>query len=72
MQSCSSTDRSSSSTASGLLVDQQDQFFAGFSDYLQTLDSEPPSLNAVFQVGHTSLRADVMDSFGWPATVSEM
>ena len=55
-----------------LLVEHQDQLFAGFSDYLQTLDSEPPSLNAVFQVGHSTLRAAVMDSFDRPATVSEM
>ena len=55
-----------------LLVDHQDQLFAGFSDYLQTLDCEPPSLNAVFQVGHTTLRAAVMDSFDRPVTSDEM
>ena len=55
-----------------LLVEHQDQLFAGFSDYFQTLDSEPPSLNAVFQVGHTTLRAAVMDSFDRPVTADEM
>jgi N-acyl-D-amino-acid deacylase len=39
-----------------LLVEREDQFFTDFGNYLQTLAENPPSLNAVCQVGHTTLR----------------
>jgi len=55
-----------------LLVKHQDQFFSGFGTYLQTLAEEPPSLNALCQVGHTTLRAAVMDSYDRPANAEEV
>ena len=55
-----------------ILVEREDQFFADFGNYLQTLTDNPPSLNAVCQVGHTTLRAAVMDSYDRPATAAEI
>jgi len=55
-----------------VLVKHQDQFFSGFGTYLQTLAEEPPSLNALCQVGHTTLRAAVMDSYDRPANAVEV
>jgi N-acyl-D-amino-acid deacylase len=47
-------------------------FFAEFSDYLSALDKDPPAINALCQVGHSSLRAGAMDSLDRPATDSEV
>ncbi|MBC8258476.1 MAG: D-aminoacylase [SAR324 cluster bacterium] len=55
-----------------ILVEREDQFFADFGQYLQALTENPPSLNAVFQVGHTTLRAAVLDSYDRPATAEEI
>lgn len=55
-----------------ILVENQDQFFDNFGSYLQALAVEPPSLNAVCQVGHTTLRAATMDSYDRPATAEEI
>jgi N-acyl-D-amino-acid deacylase len=55
-----------------LLVEREDQFFTDFGNYLQTLAENPPSLNAVCQVGHTALRVAVMDSYDRPATADEI
>jgi len=48
------------------------QFFASFSGYLSALDQDPPALNAACQVGHTTLRAAVMDRFDRAATSVEI
>ena len=55
-----------------LLGRHPDEFFHGFADYLKALDDDPPSLNAICQVGHTTLRASVMDSYDSPATSVEI
>ncbi|MEE3122147.1 MAG: D-aminoacylase [SAR324 cluster bacterium] len=55
-----------------LLGRHPDEFFHGFADYLKALDDDPPSLNAICQVGHTTLRASVMDSYDRPATSDEI
>jgi N-acyl-D-amino-acid deacylase len=55
-----------------LLGEHQDQFYSNFDDYFQALDNEPPSLNAVCQVGHTTLRAATMDAYDRPATAKEL
>ena len=55
-----------------ILVEREDQFFADFGKYLQALTENPPSLNAVCQVGHTTLRAAVMDSYDRPAIGKEI
>jgi N-acyl-D-amino-acid deacylase len=51
---------------------QADQFFASFDGYLSALDRDPPALNAACQVGHTTLRAGVMDRFDRAATAAEI
>ena len=55
-----------------VLVNHHDQFFSDFGNYFQALAEEPPSLHALCQVGHTTLRAAVMDSYDRPATTEEM
>ena len=55
-----------------LLGKRKDEFFASFGAYLKALDDDPPALNAVCQVGHTTLRASSMDSYDRPATTDEV
>jgi N-acyl-D-amino-acid deacylase len=43
-----------------------------FGDYLATLDDEPPAVNAVCLVGHTTLRASAMARLDRPAEASEI
>jgi N-acyl-D-amino-acid deacylase len=47
-------------------------FFSGFADYLNALDNDPPALNALCQVGHSSLRVEAMDNLQRPATAAEI
>lgn len=47
-------------------------FYGDFTDYLAALDAEPPALNALCQVGHSSLRAGAMDALDRPATPGEI
>jgi N-acyl-D-amino-acid deacylase len=47
-------------------------FFSGFADYLSALDNDPPALNALCQVGHSSLRVEAMDNLQRPATADEI
>lgn len=49
-----------------------DDYFERFSDYLGALNNEPPAVNAACQVGHSSLRAEAMDSLDRQATASEI
>lgn len=47
-------------------------FFASFSDYFDALESTPPAVNVVAQVGHSSLRVMAMNELDRPATPSEI
>ena len=55
-----------------LIADDGAKFFASFAAYLDALDSEPPALNAVAQVGHSTLRAGAMDRLDRPANAAEI
>lgn len=55
-----------------LLGKHKDEFFGGFGDYLKAMDDEPAALNALCQVGHTTLRAATMDTYDRPATEAEV
>lgn len=55
-----------------LLSPNYEDFFASFGDYLSTLDKDPAAVNAVCQVGHSSLRAEAMDSLNRPASRTEI
>jgi len=55
-----------------LLGDRGEYRFARFRDYLDALDAAPPAVNAACLVGHTTLRAGVMDRFDRPATRDEI
>ena len=48
------------------------QFFPTFSAYLAALDNDPPALNAVCQVGHSTLRVGAMDTLDRAATPAEL
>jgi len=47
-------------------------FFADFGDYLAALDADPAATNVVAQVGHSTLRAGVMDRFDRAASLGEI
>ncbi|MGI9336654.1 MAG: N-acyl-D-amino-acid deacylase family protein [Gammaproteobacteria bacterium] len=55
-----------------LVGEDGELFFAAFGDYLQALDENPPIVNALCQVGHSSLRAGAMDSLDRPASATEI
>ena len=55
-----------------LLGKHEDEFFASFGGYLKAMDDDPPALNALCQVGHTTLRAATMDAYDRPATADEV
>ncbi len=55
-----------------LLSKTAEAYFADFGDYLQALDDEPAALNVVAQVGHSTLRAGVMDRFDRAANKDEI
>jgi N-acyl-D-amino-acid deacylase len=48
------------------------QFFSTFEAYLSALDREPPALNAVCQVGHSTLRVGAMDRLDRAADAGEI
>ncbi len=48
------------------------QFFPTFDAYLSALDRDPPALNAVCQVGHSTLRVGAMDRLDRAATTAEI
>ena len=48
------------------------QFFPTFGAYLDALDREPPALNAVCQVGHSTLRVAAMDRLDRAASAAEL
>ena len=47
-------------------------YFTHFRDYLTALDNDPPAVNALCQVGHSSLRAEAMSSLDRPASKAEL
>ena len=55
-----------------ILSPDRDHFFDRFADYLAALRDEPAAVNAACQVGHSSLRAEAMDSLDRPATKTEI
>lgn len=55
-----------------LLSKSAEGYFSAFGDYLDALDDHPPALNVVAQVGHSTLRAGVMDHFERAATSAEI
>jgi N-acyl-D-amino-acid deacylase len=48
------------------------QFFSTFGAYLDALDRDPPALNAVCQVGHSTLRVGAMAQLDRAATGAEL
>lgn len=55
-----------------LIGEEPSDYFADFGAYLDTLDREPPAVNALCQVGHSSLRAGAMNDLERPASASEI
>lgn len=55
-----------------LIGEEGGMFFADFAGYLAALDNDPPALNALCQVGHSSLRVGAMDSLERPADRGEL
>lgn len=54
------------------LLGNKDDFFGRFRDYLDTLDKSPPAVNALCQVGHSSLRVGAMDRLDRAAETREI
>jgi N-acyl-D-aspartate/D-glutamate deacylase len=55
------------------LLGQQDEFkFAVLTDYINKLSQQKPNVNVVALVGHTALRAQVMNDLSQPATLAEI
>jgi N-acyl-D-amino-acid deacylase len=55
-----------------LIGQEPKDFFASFSEYFDALDANPPAINVVAQVGHSSLRVMAMSDLNRPATNSEI
>ena len=55
-----------------LIGEEAGMFFADFGVYLGALDRDPPAVNALCQVGHSSLRVGAMDSLERPASTAEV
>lgn len=55
-----------------LICPNKEGFYQEFSDYLKALDDSPPAVNALCQVGHSSLRVEAMSNFDRPATEKEI
>ncbi len=55
-----------------LVSEQGAGFYAKFGDYLDALDKDPPAVNALCQVGHSSLRVGAMDSLDRAADPAEI
>ena len=55
-----------------LLGGSSDYRYGRFADYLDTLDEMPAATNAVFLVGHSTLRLNSMDDVTRPAKVNEI
>ena len=57
---------------SDLIGDRPEHYFAYFGAYLSALDRDPPAVNVVAQVGHSTLRIGAMDGLDRAATPSEI
>lgn len=57
---------------SDLIGDRPEHYFADFGAYLSALDRDPPAVNVVAQVGHSTLRIGAMDGLDRAATPSEI
>ncbi len=57
---------------SDLIGHRPEHYFARFADYLDALDSEPPAVNVVAQVGHSTLRMGTMNGLDRAATPGEI
>ena len=55
-----------------LVSESAQGFFGTMREYFAALDDAPAAVNAVAQVGHSSLRAGVMDSLDRPADAGEI
>ncbi|MDH3593753.1 MAG: D-aminoacylase [Rhodospirillales bacterium] len=55
-----------------LVCDSAEGFFADFGPYLDRLDGTPAAVNALCQVGHSSLRAGAMEDLDRPASGAEI
>lgn len=55
-----------------LIGEAPEDYFADFGAYLSTLDADPPAVNALCQVGHSSLRVGAMDDLERPASTAEI
>ena len=55
-----------------LIADEPQFFFREFSEYLQALHEDPPSVNAACQVGHSTLRVGAMESLDRAASSAEI
>ncbi len=54
-----------------LLGHQREFAFSSLADYISHLETHKPAVNVIALVGHTSLRAQVMDDLSRPATPEE-
>lgn len=54
------------------LLGEPGDFFASFRTYLDALDQSPPAVNALCQVGHSTLRVGAMDNLDRAATPAEI
>ena len=54
------------------LIGSQEMFYPSFAGYFRALQDSPPAVNVAAQVGHTTLRAHVMDRLDRPATTPEI
>jgi len=57
---------------SDLIGDRPEHYFADFGAYLSALDRDPPAVNVVAQVGHSTLRMGAMDGLDRAATPGEI
>ena len=55
-----------------LLCDEGRDYFSSFGAYLDRLDEEPAAVNALCQVGHTTLRLAAMENLDRPADEREI
>lgn len=55
-----------------LLCESPDGFYGDFAAYLDAIDADPAAVNAVAQVGHSTLRLGAMDRVDRPATAAEI
>ena len=55
-----------------LIGDRPEQYFEKFAGYLSALYDEPPAVNVVAQIGHSTLRMGAMDRLDRPASAAEI